>query len=92
MNIFLCLLGSNHRDMSTCGAFHSIGSDLTRMRGRSDINQNGSIRSEQTISKTRDNGNTPISMAEVSAKLKSLILVSYFIESFYFDLTSIVQS
>ncbi|XVE92133.1 hypothetical protein REPUB_Repub01dG0070800 [Reevesia pubescens] len=25
--------GSNHRDMSTCGVLHSIGSDLTRMRG-----------------------------------------------------------
>ena len=73
MNIFLCLLGSNDRDMSTCGVLHSIGSDLTRMRGRSDINQNGSIRSEQTISKIKDNGNTPISRAEVSAKLKSFL-------------------
>ncbi|KAL6984340.1 HORMA domain [Sarracenia purpurea var. burkii] len=49
-------LGSNHRDMSTCGVFQSIGSDLTRTRGRSETHQNGAI-SEQ-------NGNTPVSRAE----------------------------
>ncbi|XVF02754.1 hypothetical protein REPUB_Repub04eG0201100 [Reevesia pubescens] len=65
--------GSNHRDMSTCGVLQSIGSDLTRMRGRSDINQNGSIRSEQTISKTRDHGNTPISRAEPIASRESFV-------------------
>ncbi|XVE85318.1 hypothetical protein DITRI_Ditri17bG0082100 [Diplodiscus trichospermus] len=65
--------GSNHRDMSTCGVVQSIGSDLTRMKGRSDINQNGSIRSEQTISKTRDNGNTPISRAEPIASRESFV-------------------
>ncbi|KAL4362004.1 hypothetical protein GQ457_04G008720 [Hibiscus cannabinus] len=58
--------GSNLKDMSTCGALHSIGSDLTRMRGRSDMNQ-----SEPTISKNRDNGNTPISMAQPIASRES---------------------
>ncbi|XP_021294471.1 meiosis-specific protein ASY1 isoform X2 [Herrania umbratica] len=65
--------GSNHRDMSTCGVLHSIGSDLTRMRGRSEINQNGSIRSEQTISKTRENGSTPISRAQPIASGESFV-------------------
>ncbi|XVF85257.1 hypothetical protein PTKIN_Ptkin17bG0103400 [Pterospermum kingtungense] len=65
--------GSNNRDMSTFGVLHSIGSDLTRMRGRSDINQNVSIRSEQTVSKTRDNGNTPISRAEPIASRESFV-------------------
>ncbi|PPD69734.1 hypothetical protein GOBAR_DD33389 [Gossypium barbadense] len=60
--------GSNLRDVSTCGVLHSIGSDLTRMRGRSDMNQ-----SEQTISKTRDNGNTPISMAQPIASRESFV-------------------
>ncbi|KAG5520627.1 hypothetical protein RHGRI_033268 [Rhododendron griersonianum] len=55
-------MGINHRDMSTCGALHSIGSDLTRTRGRSEAHQNGSIRSEQTV--TRGHGNTPTSRAE----------------------------
>ncbi|KAM7277395.1 hypothetical protein ACFE04_019261 [Oxalis oulophora] len=54
----------NHRDTSTCGGLHSIGSDLTRMKLRSGEHQNGSIRSEQTVSKTREHGNTPTSMAE----------------------------
>ncbi|KAB2090667.1 hypothetical protein ES319_A03G138300v1 [Gossypium barbadense] len=60
--------GSKLRDMSTCGVLLSIGSDLTRMRGRSDMNQ-----SEQTISKTRDNGNTPISMAQPIASRESFV-------------------
>ncbi|KAH8522497.1 hypothetical protein H0E87_003221 [Populus deltoides] len=51
-------------DGSTCGVLHSIGSDLTRMKIKSEINQNGSTRSEQTISKTRNHGNTPTSGAE----------------------------
>ncbi|KAK8655583.1 hypothetical protein V6N13_108157 [Hibiscus sabdariffa] len=59
---------SNLRDMSTCGALHSIGSDLTRMRGRSDMNQ-----SEQTVSKTRDSGNTPISMGQPIASRGSFV-------------------
>ncbi|XP_025012380.1 meiosis-specific protein ASY1 isoform X2 [Ricinus communis] len=60
--------GNDHRDTSTCGALHSVGSDLTRMRIRSDINHNGSVRSEQTISKT---GNTPTSRAEPVASRES---------------------
>lgn len=57
-------MGSNYNDMSTCGVLRSIGSDLTRMRMRSDMNENGSIRSEQTIWKAKELGNTPTSMAE----------------------------
>ncbi|KAL6963620.1 HORMA domain [Sarracenia purpurea var. burkii] len=49
-------LGSNHRDMSTCGALQSIGSDLTRARGRSETHQNSTI--------SEHNGNTPISRSE----------------------------
>ncbi|KAJ4840995.1 Meiosis-specific protein asy1 [Turnera subulata] len=63
--------GNDQRDGSTCGVLHSIGSDLTRMRIRSDINQNGSIRSEQTISKNRDKGNTPTSRVEPVASRES---------------------
>ncbi|KAK4841236.1 hypothetical protein QYF36_001206 [Acer negundo] len=63
-------IGSNHKDFSTCGALHSIGSDLTRTRGGSNIHQNGSIRSEQTITKA---GNTPTSMAEPVASRESFV-------------------
>uniref|UniRef100_A0A2N9H7Q6 HORMA domain-containing protein n=1 Tax=Fagus sylvatica TaxID=28930 RepID=A0A2N9H7Q6_FAGSY len=66
-------MGSNHKDMSTCGALHSIGSDLTRMKMRSDLNQNGSIRSEQTISKTKEHGNTPTSRVEPVASRESFV-------------------
>ncbi|CAA6668360.1 unnamed protein product [Spirodela intermedia] len=38
------LLGCNPKDGSTCAALHSMGSELTRTRGRSDTLQNGSIR------------------------------------------------
>ncbi|PSR84765.1 HORMA domain-containing protein [Actinidia chinensis var. chinensis] len=62
-------MGSNHNDMSTCGVLQSIGSDLTRTRGRSEAHQNGSIRSEQTASRTH--GNTPISRAEPVASRES---------------------
>ncbi|XP_016647049.1 PREDICTED: uncharacterized protein LOC103322127 [Prunus mume] len=54
-------MGSNYRDTSTCGALHSIGSDLTRMRIRSNGHQNSPMRSEQTTSKTKDHANTPTS-------------------------------
>ncbi|KAJ0096134.1 hypothetical protein Patl1_16938 [Pistacia atlantica] len=69
-------MGSKHIDTSTCGALHSIGSDLTRTRGRSEIQQNGSIRSEQTISKGRELalGNTPTSRAEPVASRESFAL------------------
>ncbi|XP_057949581.1 meiosis-specific protein ASY1 [Malania oleifera] len=64
-------MGSSRRDLSTCGALHSIGSDLTRMKGGSDLHQNGSLRSEQTISKTREPGNTPTSRLEPVASRES---------------------
>ncbi|XP_044490651.1 meiosis-specific protein ASY1 isoform X2 [Mangifera indica] len=64
-------MGGKHIEMSTCGVLHSIGSDLTRTRGRSEIQQNGSIRSEQTTSKARDLGNTPTSRAEPVASRES---------------------
>ncbi|GMN49238.1 hypothetical protein TIFTF001_018396 [Ficus carica] len=57
-------VGSNHRDFSTCGLLHSIGSDLTRMKVRSDLDQNGSM---QTVSKGKVPGNTPTSRAQASA-------------------------
>ncbi|XP_071715986.1 meiosis-specific protein ASY1-like [Rutidosis leptorrhynchoides] len=41
--------GTNHRDTSTLGALHSIGSDLTRTKGRSDLHQHGSTNSEAAI-------------------------------------------
>ncbi|KAM7464743.1 hypothetical protein LguiA_032864 [Lonicera macranthoides] len=63
--------GSNRRDVSTYGVLHSIGSDLTRMRGRSNTYLNGSIRSDQTISKTREHGSTPTSRAEPVASRES---------------------
>lgn len=66
---FFWVSGSNHRDISTCALLHSIGSDLTRMKVRSDTNHNGSIRSEQTISKGRD---TPTSRAEASSVMNFL--------------------
>ncbi|KAB1225816.1 HORMA domain-containing protein 1 [Morella rubra] len=66
-------MGSNYNDMSTCGVLRSIGSDLTRMRMRSDMNENGSIRSEQTISKAKELGNTPTSMAEPVASRESFV-------------------
>lgn len=64
--------GSNHRDLSTCGVLHSIGSDLTRTRGRSDTYQNGSIRSEHTVLRMRESGhNTPTSKAQPIASIES---------------------
>ncbi|GLT86684.1 hypothetical protein SLE2022_048060 [Rubroshorea leprosula] len=64
---------SNYRDMSTCGLLHSVGSDMTRMKSKSDMHQNGSTGSEQTISKTKENGNTPTSRAEPVASRESFI-------------------
>ncbi|XP_011020729.1 PREDICTED: HORMA domain-containing protein 1-like isoform X2 [Populus euphratica] len=64
-------MGNDYKDGSTCGVLHSIGSDLTRMVIRSEMNQNGSARCEQTISKTWDHGNTPTSRAEPVASRES---------------------
>ncbi|OWM89762.1 hypothetical protein CDL15_Pgr024510 [Punica granatum] len=63
----------NNQDMSTCGALHSIGSDLTRMRVRSDVNPNISIQSEQTISRTNGRENTPTSRAKPVASRESFV-------------------
>ncbi|KAG6783136.1 hypothetical protein POTOM_012573 [Populus tomentosa] len=64
-------MGNDYKDGSTCGVLHSIGSDLTRMVIRSEMNQNGSARCEQTISKTGDHGYTPTSRAEPVASRES---------------------
>ncbi|XP_040374330.1 meiosis-specific protein ASY1 isoform X1 [Rosa chinensis] len=55
---------SNYRDTSTCGALHSIGSDLTRMRIRANSNEHSPMRSEQTTSIRKEHGNTPTSWAQ----------------------------
>ncbi|KAJ4961594.1 hypothetical protein NE237_021504 [Protea cynaroides] len=60
--------GSKQRDMSTCGGLRSIGSDLTRTRGRSDTHQNGSIRGDQ---EQGEHGNTPMSKAGPVASRES---------------------
>ncbi|KAH9772600.1 Meiosis-specific protein ASY1 [Citrus sinensis] len=66
-------IGSKHMDMSTCGLLHSVGSDVTRTKGRSDIHQSGSFRSEQAISKAKV-GNTPTSRAGPVASRESFAL------------------
>ncbi|KAI7754008.1 hypothetical protein M8C21_026270, partial [Ambrosia artemisiifolia] len=59
-------------DTSTLGGLHSIGSDLTRTKGRSDLNQNGSIFSDAAASKLRANGqNTPTSNSQPIASIES---------------------
>ncbi|KAL5552602.1 hypothetical protein UlMin_040003 [Ulmus minor] len=69
-------MASNRRDTSTCGLVRSIGSDLTRMKVRSDLNPNVSIRSEQTITKGKEPGNTPMSKAEPVASRESFAAAS----------------
>ncbi|KAK4377025.1 hypothetical protein RND71_003321 [Anisodus tanguticus] len=64
---------NNFRDLSTCGALHSIGSDLTRTRGKSDAYRNGSSPSDQTVSKRKENENTPSSKAEPVASRESCV-------------------
>ncbi|KAL3338555.1 hypothetical protein AABB24_027603 [Solanum stoloniferum] len=64
---------NNFRDLSTCGALHSIGSDLTRTRGKGDAYQNGSVMSDQTVSKRKEHDNTPSSKAEPVASRESFI-------------------
>ncbi|KAK4357625.1 hypothetical protein RND71_023235 [Anisodus tanguticus] len=64
---------NNFRDLSTCGALHSIGSDLTRTRGKSDAYRNGSALSDQTVSKRKENENTPSSKAEPVASRESFV-------------------
>ncbi|XP_052205621.1 meiosis-specific protein ASY1 [Diospyros lotus] len=64
-------LESNQKDMSTCGFLHSIGSDLTRTRGKT--HQNGSMRTDQTVSNAADHRNTPTSRAEPVASRESFV-------------------
>ncbi|XP_054786053.1 meiosis-specific protein ASY1 [Prosopis cineraria] len=61
--------GNHNREGSTCGVLHSIGSDLTRMRVKSDMNQTDSTRSGQN--KVRALGNTPTSRVEPVASRES---------------------
>ncbi|KAL2507579.1 DNA-binding HORMA family protein [Forsythia ovata] len=63
---------NNHKDLSTCGGLHSIGSDLTRTRGRSGGLQNDSTRTEQTVSR-REQGNTLTSRAEPVTSRESFV-------------------
>ncbi|KAK6922406.1 HORMA domain [Dillenia turbinata] len=65
--------GSIQRDMSTCGGLHSMGSDLTRTRGRSDMHENGSM-SEQITSRARELGNSPLSRLEPVASRESVAM------------------
>ncbi|XP_077228642.1 DNA-binding HORMA family protein [Tasmannia lanceolata] len=66
---------SNYKNTSTCGGLYSIGSDLTRTRGKSNTCQNESIRSEQTSwTKTREKGNnTPTSKAQPAVSRESCV-------------------
>ncbi|XP_057533926.1 meiosis-specific protein ASY1 isoform X1 [Amaranthus tricolor] len=71
--------GNKKADVSTFGVLHSIGSDVTRMRIRSetDNHQNGSLRTDQSVSKTKEGyniPNTPTSKnAQPAASLESTI-------------------
>ncbi|KAL1807331.1 meiosis-specific protein ASY1 [Daucus carota subsp. sativus] len=67
-------IGSKQRDLSTCGGVRSIGSDLTRMIGKSDAYQNGSIRSDHTVVKMKEHG-TPTSRAQPAASRESFAQV-----------------
>ncbi|XP_055802661.1 meiosis-specific protein ASY1-like [Solanum dulcamara] len=65
---------NNFRDLSTCGALHSIGSDLTRTIGKSDAAYwNGSFMSDLTVSKRKEHENTPLSKAEPVASRESFV-------------------
>ncbi|XP_068328010.1 meiosis-specific protein ASY1-like [Pyrus communis] len=65
--------GSNIRDTSTCGVLHSIGSDLTRMRIKSNGPHYSPMRSEQTTSKTKEHPNTPTSRAQPVTSRESFV-------------------
>ncbi|KAH0672398.1 hypothetical protein KY290_026596 [Solanum tuberosum] len=64
---------NNFRDLSTCGAVHSIGSDLTRTRGKCDAYGNRSVMSDQTVSKRKEHEKTPSSNAEPVASRESFV-------------------
>ncbi|XP_047962579.1 meiosis-specific protein ASY1-like isoform X2 [Salvia hispanica] len=68
------IAGSKYKDLSTCGGLHSIGSDITRTRGRSDANMNDSTRTENgLVRKLGRSGNTPTSRAEPAASKESFV-------------------
>ncbi|CAA0822654.1 DNA-binding HORMA family protein [Striga hermonthica] len=60
---------NKYKDLSTCGGLHSIGSDVTRTRGRSEPHTNSSIRTDQQgVARRRElGGSTPTSKAEQPA-------------------------
>lgn len=64
---------NNCRYLSTCGALQSIGSDLTRTRGKCDAYWNGSVMSDQTVSKRKEHEKTPSSNAEPVASRESFV-------------------
>ncbi|KAI3730828.1 hypothetical protein L1987_62006 [Smallanthus sonchifolius] len=71
-NLSVNQAGTNCWDTSTLGGVHSIGSDLTRTKGRSDFHQNGSTFSDATVSRLRENGkNTPTSNTQPIASIES---------------------
>ncbi|XP_073140804.1 meiosis-specific protein ASY1 [Henckelia pumila] len=65
--------GNNHKDLSTCGGLHSIGSDVTRTRGRSDACQNGLSRIESGTTRRREHANTPTSRIEPATSRESFV-------------------
>ncbi|KAL1807199.1 hypothetical protein ACET3Z_030267 [Daucus carota] len=67
-------IGSKQRDLSTCGGVRSIGSDLTRMIGKSDAYQNRSVRTDHTVVKMKEHG-TPTSRAQPAASRQSFAQV-----------------
>ncbi|VFQ89495.1 unnamed protein product [Cuscuta campestris] len=64
---------NDHKDLSTCGGLHSIGSDVTRTKGKSDAYRNDSTRSDQTMYKRKDLGGTPTSCVEPLASRESFV-------------------
>ncbi|KAK8936781.1 hypothetical protein KSP39_PZI012447 [Platanthera zijinensis] len=65
----------NMKDGSTYGCLHSIGSDLTRTRGRSEVHRSESVRSGQVATgKVPEPATTPISKHEPISSLESGIL------------------
>ncbi|PWA64569.1 DNA-binding HORMA family protein [Artemisia annua] len=65
-------IGTNRMDTSTFGAVHSIGSDLTRTKDRSDLHQNVSNSCDPTVSKLRENEHsTPTSKNQPVASIES---------------------
>ncbi|KAG6383602.1 hypothetical protein SASPL_156637 [Salvia splendens] len=62
--------GTKYKDLSTCGGLHSIGSDITRTRGRSDANMNDSTGLGRKMGRS---GSTPTSRAEPAASRESFV-------------------